>query len=103
MVAMGWADNYISSLKNGETVKFRPRGGSMTGRIESGQLVTVEPSSRGFAVGDAVLCKVAGNQYLHLVLAFGSDGRYQIGNNKGGINGWCTADNVYGVVVAVEE
>ena len=75
----------------------------MTGRIESGQLVTVLPSANGFSVGDAVLCKVSGNQYLHLVLAVGSDGRYQIGNNKGGINGWCTADSVYGVVTVVED
>ena len=75
----------------------------MAGRIESGQLVTVEPASRGFTVGDVVLCKVSGNQYLHLVLAVGSDGRYQIGNNKGGVNGWCTAENVYGVVTVVED
>lgn len=100
---MGWADNYITALQRGETVRFRPRGGSMQGRIESGQLVTVEPASRGFTVGDAVLCRVAGSQYLHLVLAVGSDDRYQIGNNKGGINGWCTAESVYGVVTAVED
>jgi hypothetical protein len=37
------------------------------------------------------------------VVAVGSDGRYQIGNNKGHVNGWCTAANVFGVVTKVEE
>ena len=40
---MGWATPYIAKLKNGETVSFRPRGHSMKGKIESGQLCTVEP------------------------------------------------------------
>jgi hypothetical protein len=36
-------------------------------------------------VVDIVLCKVAGNEYLHLVNAI-ENGRYQIGNNRGFIN-----------------
>jgi hypothetical protein len=40
---MAWATPYISKLKLGETVSFRPRGNSMQGKIESGQLCTVEP------------------------------------------------------------
>ena len=40
---MAWASSYIAALKRGETVIFRPHGNSMTGKIESGQLVTVEP------------------------------------------------------------
>jgi hypothetical protein len=40
---MGWASHYIEKLRNGETVKFRPRGNSMQPKIESGQLCTVEP------------------------------------------------------------
>jgi hypothetical protein len=40
---MSWATSYIESLLAGETVSFRPRGNSMTGIIESGQLVTVAP------------------------------------------------------------
>jgi hypothetical protein len=39
---MGWASPYISKLKNGETVSC-PRGNSMQGKINSGQLCTVEP------------------------------------------------------------
>jgi len=92
------------ALQRGETTKFRPRGTSMIPLIHSGQLVTVEPlGARVLAVGDIVLCKVDGRQYLHLVRAIGSDGRYQIANNRGGINGWCPRDRVYGVVVKVED
>ncbi len=38
---MGWASKYIEVLQRGEFVKFRPRGNSMSGKIEGGQLVTV--------------------------------------------------------------
>ena len=88
----------------GQTVKFRPHGNSMQPRIENGALVTVEPILSGTLpqVGDVVLCKVDGRQWLHLVSAIGSDGRYQISNNKGNINGWCSLKNVYGTVVLVE-
>jgi hypothetical protein len=40
---MSWATTPIARLRAGETVQFRPRGGSMTGKIESGQLCTVTP------------------------------------------------------------
>lgn len=53
-------------------------------------------------VGDIVLCKVEGQQYLHLVSAIGSDGRFQISNNKGHVNGWTTPKNIFGVVTNVE-
>jgi len=58
---MGWATDYIAKLKNGETVSFRPRGSSMKGKIESGQLCTVSPVLGDLKVGDIVLCKVDGN------------------------------------------
>jgi len=96
-----WATQYIEQLKLGQTVQFRPHGNSMQPRIESGQLVTVKPGLVPL-VGDVVLCKVDGRQWLHLVTAIGSDGRYQISNNKGHINGWCQQHNVFGVVVMVE-
>lgn len=101
---MSWADAYVKNLRAGLTVLFRPRGNSMTGLINSGQLVTVVPTyPGGIDVGKAVLCKVNGRQYLHKVVARGSDGRWQIGNNKGHINGWTTETNVYGIVVKIED
>ena len=104
---MGWADNYIKKLQAGETVQFRPRGTSMSGRIESGQLVTVAPVTADTKVeyGDIVLCKVVGRQFLHLVKAkaekYGVP-MYKIGNNKGFTNGWTMKDTIYGIVTKVE-
>jgi len=52
----------------------------MRGRIESGQLCTVVPVDPALLeVGDIVLCKVKGNEYLHIVKAI-QGGRFQIGN-----------------------
>lgn len=99
---MGWATHYIAQLREGQTVSFRPRGNSMSPKIESGQLCTVEPvSPDALQPGDIVLCKVAGSEYLHLVKAI-QGGRFQIGNNRGRINGWVGANGIYGRLVRVE-
>lgn len=99
---MGWADAHIARLLRGETVQFRPRGNSMVGKISSGQLCTVEPlAERSLVLGDIVLCKVKGNQYLHLIKAMQGE-RLQIGNNRGGINGWITRRQIYGYLVRIE-
>lgn len=101
---MGWATPHIAKLEAGETVSFRPRGHSMTGIISSGQLVTVAPlkADAEIAKGDVVLCKVRGAQYLHLVKAVRGD-EFQIGNNRGGINGWTPRKNLYGRLVALAD
>jgi hypothetical protein len=98
---MGWATSYIEQLRNGQTVSFRPRGESMTPMIRSGQLCTVEPikNKNVVLVGDIVLCKVNGSEYLHLVKACHA-GSFQIGNNHGRVNGWTTA--VFGRLIKVE-
>ncbi|MGE3805227.1 MAG: hypothetical protein AB7K24_11195 [Gemmataceae bacterium] len=99
---MGWATEYIARLQAGETVQFRPRGNSMQGKIASGQLCTVEPvDPETLEVGDIVLCKVNGSQYLHLVKAIQGK-RFQIGNNRGRINGWIGANSIYGKCTRVE-
>lgn len=98
---MGWADGHIARLEGGETVQFRPRGHSMVGKISSGDLCTVAPpGDAAIGVGDVVLCRVKGNQYLHLVKAIQGE-RYQIGNNRGGINGWVTRRQIFGRLTAV--
>ena len=100
---MGWAIQYIAKLKESEVVAFRPRGNSMKGKIESGQLCTVEPvASEEIKVGDIVLCKVNGREYLHLVKAIQGQ-RFQIGNNRGRINGWITANSIFGKCVSIED
>jgi hypothetical protein len=73
----------------------------MSGKIESGQLVTVRPvGDRVPKLGDVVLCKVNGYQYLHLVKAVSSE-RFQIGNNRGKINGWTSRRSIFGIVTDV--
>jgi hypothetical protein len=52
-------------------------------------------------VGDIVLCKVNGREYLHLVKAIQGP-RFQIGNNRGHINGWVSANAIFGKLVGVE-
>ena len=74
----------------------------MSGRIESGQLCTVVPADPAdLDVGDIVLCKVRGSQYLHLIKAI-RGGRFQNGNNRGRINGGVTAASIYGKCIRVE-
>ncbi len=98
---MGWADGHITRLSLGETVQFRPRGHSMVGKIDSGQLCTVAPvGEHQLAVGEIVLCRVKGSQYLHLIKAIQGE-RYQIGNNRGGINGWVTRRQIFGRLLSV--
>lgn len=100
---MGWASHYIEKLHAGETVSFRPRGHSMKGRIASGQLCTVTPVDPStLAVGDIVLCRVHGAEYLHIVKAI-QDRRYQIGNNRGGVNGWIGPNGIFGKCISVED
>ena len=99
---MGWATFHIQSLKEGKTIQFRPRGNSMKGKISSGDLCTVSPTNiDDLKVGDIVLCKVKGSEYLHLIKAI-SQGRFQIGNNRGHINGWIGPNAIYGKLTKVE-
>ena len=99
---MGWATPYIEKLKAGQIVAFRPRGNSMVGKIKSGQLCTVEPVEHhsSLEVGDIVLCRVGGNDYLHLIKAIQGE-RFQIGNNRGRINGWVGAKSIFGKCVKI--
>ena len=74
---MGWAVNHIKKLQAGETIQFKPRGNSMKGKINSGNLVTVEPiNDQKLKKGDIVLCKVKGREYLHLVKATRYRGKF---------------------------
>jgi len=54
------------------------------------------------AIGDVVLCKVNGQQYLHLVRAVANE-RYQIANNRGHINGWAGRAALFGRLTSVSD
>jgi hypothetical protein len=74
----------------------------MAGKINSGQLCTVEPVEATKLEGGAVvLCRVGRSEYLHLVNAIDGD-RFLIGNNRGGINGWVGSRSIFGRCTRVE-
>jgi hypothetical protein len=100
---MTWIKEARMKLRNGENVQVRPIGGSMRGRIESGQLVTLAPARiRDVRSGDVVFLEWKGNYLLHLVIEVEPE-RVLIGNNLGKINGWAPASAILGKVVTVEE
>jgi hypothetical protein len=107
---MNW-ELHKEKLIQGETVQFRPKGNSMNPKIKSGDLITVEPVEEDdIEKGDILFCRVKGNHYVHLVMAVqskmgqpyskggGGGKRFQIGNNKGRINGWIGFQAVFGRV-----
>ncbi len=99
---MGWAARFIDDLLQGKEVDFRPRGHSMTGKVNDGNLVHVVPvGDRKISKNDIVLCRVKGKEYLHLVLGVKHD-EYQIGNNHGFVNGWTSKNQIFGIVTRVE-
>jgi hypothetical protein len=99
---MSWAVRAIEELRNGRPAHVRPRGHSMKGKVDDGALVTLEPCEpANLAPGDVVLVRVHGRVYLHLIKAM-SGGRFLIGNNRGGTNGWVGGQAIYGKAVKVE-
>lgn len=93
--------NYkLEKLQNGETFTTKETGNSMIPLIYSKQEHILEPVDiEDVEVGDIVYCKVKGNYYTHLVKAIDPKKGCQIGNNKGGINGW--TKQVYGKVIKI--
>lgn len=98
---MGWARFYIENLQKGITVQFKPHGNSMRPLVCDGDQVTVSPDLKDLQVGDVVLCKVRGREYLHLLKAMDGE-RYQIANNRGHVNGWIGRTHIYGRVTAID-
>lgn len=92
---MNW--EIAKQLQAGKTITIKPRGNSMTPRIESGEAVTLTPiRDEDIEVGNIVLSRVKGKFWLHLISAVDGD-RVQISNNKGRVNGWTHRSNVYGL------
>ncbi len=87
-------------LEAGKTFKTSEKGNSMVPLIKSGQEHILAPcNSTDVGLGDIVFCKVRGKYYTHKVIACKENGLVQIGNNKGGINGW--TNQVYGKVIQI--
>ena len=100
---MSWVKDALTTIENGESAQVRPHGGSMRGRIESGQLVTIAPATaEDVQIDDVVFVRWKGNYILHIVKDVGEDG-FLIGNNIGKINGWAARDDIVGRVTAVSD
>jgi hypothetical protein len=100
---MSWVSEARSALRAGKTVDVRPIGGSMRGRIESGQLVTIVPAKADdIAVDDVVFIEWKGNYLLHLVVQI-EEARILIGNTLGKINGWIDRSAILGKVIGVRD
>lgn len=98
---MGWVNEALQQLSAGKHVQIRPHGGSMRGRIESGDLVTLAPvGADDVKVDDIVLVQWKGNYLLHLIREIRDD-EFLIGNNLGKINGWVKGRDIRGRVVGV--
>lgn len=99
---MSWVKEALNNINEGKPAKVRPHGGSMRGRIESGQLVTIKPASfADVEIDDVVFIKWKGNYLLHLVKEKADD-QILVGNNLGKINGWAPANSILGRVINVE-
>jgi len=99
---MNWATFAIEALSKGQTAQIKPRGHSMQGKVNDGDLVTLAPCDPDtLRVGDIVLVRVKGHVYLHLIKAI-DQGRFLIGNNRGRINGWVGPNSIYGLATRVE-
>lgn len=94
---MRYADMVIA-LAAGRSVTLKPHGNSMTPIIRSGQRIIISPIG-DVEVGDVVLAKVKGHFMIHKVTAIGDDGRFQISNNHGHVNGWTR--QIYGKVTEI--
>lgn len=98
---MGWANEALEKLSVGQDAHIRPQGGSMRGRIASGDLVTLSPVDSGdVRVDDVVLVEWKRSYLLHLVREIRGD-EFLIGNNLGKINGWVKSHAVRGRVTNV--
>jgi hypothetical protein len=99
---MRWVTEAREALSRGETVVVRPHGGSMRGRVESGQQVTLAPTRIAeVAIDDVVFVRWKDTFLLHLMKAVESE-RILIGNTLGKINGWVPAADLLGEVVSTE-
>lgn len=102
---MSWAMRHIATLQERKPVTFKARGHSMNPKVPDGSTVTISPIELPLEVGQIVLCRVHGSEFLHEIKAMrkiNDKGQFQIGNAKGRINGWTSRDKIYGVLTHIE-
>ncbi len=92
---MSWAKFAIETLQTGETAQGRPRGHSMTGKVNHRDLVTRKPSNPDNLDVDAIV-----RAHLHLIKAKSND-RFLVGSSRGGLNGRVGANAIYGIATEI--
>jgi SOS-response transcriptional repressor LexA len=101
-----WAEEAVAKLQNGQAAQVKPTGHSMQGKVSDGDLVTLEPCQpQDLVAGDIVLARIKGRRYFHLVLHLiikCEANKFLIGNNHGRLDGWITAESVFGKVTKVQ-
>jgi hypothetical protein len=99
-----WCQHALAELAAGRAATLRPRGHSMAPKVRDRAYVELEPvvAETELNVGDVVLCRVRGRYFLHLITALDSQGRVQIGNARGHINGWIGRAAVFGRATAID-
>ncbi len=98
---MGWFNEALEQLSAGQQAQIRPQGGSMRGRIESGDLVTLSPvNASDVKVDDIVLVQWKNSYLLHLIREIRDD-ELLIGNNLGKTNDWVKGQAMRGRVINV--
>ena len=100
---MGWVKEVLKELDEKGQAQIRPQGGSMRGRIESGQLVTLSSvTPEEVVVDDVALVRWKGNYILHIIKEI-TDDQVLIGNNLGKINGWVPRSDIIAKVTSIED
>lgn len=92
------SNNAVAAIKADGECYIQGFGGSMEPILHSGDVFKFKRIDDDTELNkkDIVFCKVHGNLMLHKIVAI-QGARYQIGNNKGRINGWTQRKNLYGL------
>lgn len=88
-------------IEGNSVERYKEGGNSMLPLIKSNQPVTLTPCQDiELKVNDIVFCKVKGRFVTHKILKIRKD-EYQIGNNRGFVNGWIGKEKIFGLVTKV--
>lgn len=89
-------------LQDGQAIdRYKEAGNSMLPLIKSNQPVRLEPiGDTDLKVNDIVFCKVNGRFFTHKILKKKGN-LYQIGNNRGFVNGWIPKTKIFGIVTVI--
>lgn len=93
----------IAILEEQQFVILKCNGNSMRPLMQpKDSLHIVRVPVAKLRAGDAVFCRVNGGLQVHKIGAI-QDNRYRIENNSGFVNGWISENNIFGLLVQVND